>query len=52
MMPTRLQDRALIAKIIGVPIPPAPTIPRIDAERTANSKRYKSKRQKFWNQLR
>ena len=41
MMPTRLQDRALIAKIIGVPIPPAPTIPRIDAERTANSKRYK-----------
>ena len=27
MMPTRLQDRALIAKIIGVPIPPAPTIP-------------------------
>ena len=43
MIPTRLHERALIAKIIGVPIPPAPTIPKIEAERTASSNRYKVK---------
>lgn len=30
-----------VQKISGVPIPPAPIKPKIDAERKFNSKRYK-----------
>ena len=39
IMPTRFQSRVFKANINGVPIPPAPTKPRIDAERTETSKR-------------
>lgn len=41
MIPTRSQDRVCKAKINGVPIPPAPINPKIDAERKLSSKRYR-----------
>ena len=39
IIPTRLQSRELNAKINGVPIPPAPIIPKMAAERTLISNR-------------
>lgn len=41
IMPTLSQFRELRAKMSGVPIPPAPMIPRMVAERTLISNRYK-----------
>lgn len=40
-MPTRSQDRVCKAKINGVPMPPAPINPKMEAERKFNSNRYK-----------
>ena len=43
IMPTRSHERVCKAKINGVPIPPAPIKPKMEAERKFNSKRYKIK---------
>lgn len=40
IIPTRDQFRELSAKIKGVPIPPAPITPKIEAERTLISNLY------------